>query len=60
VRMAEGNDDVLDYYLLPAIDITVGKLRLADDNGVGLDAYRFESLDYLFGMAERVHLREAA
>ena len=60
VRMDEGNDDVLDYYLLPAIDITVGKLRLADDNGVGLDAYRFASLDYLFGMAERVHLREAA
>jgi DNA invertase Pin-like site-specific DNA recombinase len=60
VRMAEGNDDVLDYYLLPAIDITVGKLRLAHDNGVGLDAYRFASLDYLFGMAERVHLREAA
>ena len=60
VRMAEGNDDILDYYLLPAIDITVGKLRLADDNGVGLDAYRFASLDYLFGMAERVHLREAA
>ena len=60
VRMAEGNDDVLDYYLLPAIDITVGKLRLAHDNGVGLDAYRFATLDYLFGMAERVHLREAA
>ena len=58
--MAEGNHDILDYYLLPSIDITVGKLRLAHDNGVGLDAYRFESLDYLFGMAERVHLREAA
>jgi hypothetical protein len=43
-----------------AIDIAVGKLRLADDNGIGLDAYRFASLDYLFGMAERVHLREAA
>ena len=60
VRLAEGNDDILDYYLLPAIDITADKLRLADDNGIGLDAYRFASLDYLFGMAERVHLREAA
>jgi hypothetical protein len=60
VRVAEGNHDVLDYYLLPSIDITVAKLRLAHDNGVGLDAYRFDSLDYLFGMAERVHLREAA
>ena len=58
--MTEGNHDILDYYLLPSVDITVGKLWLAHDNGVGLDAYRFESLDYLFGMAERVHLREAA
>ena len=31
--------------------------RLADDNGIGLDAFRFASLDYLFGMAERVHAR---
>ena len=60
VRMAEGNHDILDYYLLPAIDITADKLRLAHDNGIGLDAYRFASLDYLFGMAERVHLRDAA
>ena len=56
VRMAEGNHDILDYYL-PAIDMAVGKLRLADDNGIGLDAFRFASLDYLFGMAERVHAR---
>ncbi len=60
IRMAPGNETVLDYYLLPTIDVTAGRLRLAEDNGIGLDMYRFETLDYLFGMAERVSLREAA
>ena len=60
VRMAPGNRDILDYYLLPAVDMTVGRVRFAETNGIGLEAYRFETLDYLFGMAERVGLREAA
>ena len=45
--------DVLDYYLLPQIDLGPARLRLADDNGLGLDCFRFASLDYFFGMAER-------
>jgi len=60
VRMAPDNREILDYYLLPAIDISAQRLRLAETNGIGLDAYRFDGLDYLFGIAERVGLREAA
>lgn len=60
VRMADGNREILDYYLLPAADMTASRLRLAPDNGVSLDAYRFETLDYLFGIAQRVPLREVA
>jgi hypothetical protein len=59
-RMDEENKAPLDYYLLPAIDITPGKLLLAQDNGVGLDTYRFDTLDYFFGMAQRARIREAA
>jgi hypothetical protein len=47
VRMAPGNRDILDYYRLPAIDMNVARLRLAEDNGIGLDAYRFTSLERL-------------
>ncbi|MFC5310327.1 recombinase family protein [Azospirillum rugosum] len=58
VRMAPGVEKVQDYYLLPAIDMVAAKLRLAEENGTGLDVYRFGGLDALMTMAERVRLRE--
>jgi hypothetical protein len=60
LRMDELNENPLDYYLLPFIDITKDRLRLAEDNGAILDTYRFETLDFFFGMAERVKIRLAA
>jgi hypothetical protein len=33
---------------------------LAQENGAILDTYRFDNLDYLFYMAERISLREVA
>jgi DNA invertase Pin-like site-specific DNA recombinase len=60
VRMDATNEGVRDYYLLPAIDMTWENLRVAEENGFYLDAYRFETLDYFIGMAERIKLEEAA
>jgi hypothetical protein len=60
VRMDQSNREALDYYLLPRIDMTAPRLRLAEDNGVSLDAYRFDSLESLFGLAARVELLEVA
>jgi len=60
IRMAANNTDVLDYYLLPSLDMTVGRLHLAEANGVSLDCYCFETLDYLFEFCERVSLQEVA
>lgn len=60
VRMDATNEGVRDYYLLPAIDMTWENLRVAEENGVYLDAYRFETLDYFLGIAERIKLEEAA
>jgi DNA invertase Pin-like site-specific DNA recombinase len=60
VRMEPGNREIFDYYLLPSIDITSAKLRLAEDNGLGLDAYRFTTLDRLYDLARHVPLREVA
>lgn len=53
VRMNDGNDAAKDYYLLPSIDLNQERLRLAEDNGVYLDAYRFESLDMFFVLLQR-------
>lgn len=60
VRMDAANEGARDYYLLPAIDMTWENLRVAEENGVYLDAYRFDTLDYFLGMAERIKLQEAA
>ncbi|MGI4748208.1 MAG: recombinase family protein [Janthinobacterium lividum] len=60
VRMERGNNEIRDYYLLPRIDLAGPSIRLAEDNGVFLDAFRFDDLDYLRQMAVRSTIRRAA
>jgi DNA invertase Pin-like site-specific DNA recombinase len=60
VRMDTSNTRALDYYLLPRIDMSVPKLRLAEENGLSLDGYRFETLEFLFSLAGRTQFAEAA
>jgi DNA invertase Pin-like site-specific DNA recombinase len=59
-RMDESNQEILDYYLLPSLDMQSARLRLSESNGVSLDCYRFDNLDYLFEMSERISLSEVA
>jgi DNA invertase Pin-like site-specific DNA recombinase len=59
-RLKPGNDDVLDYYLLPSMDALAEKLCLAPANGIMLDVYRFENLNFFKSMARRVGIKEAA
>jgi len=60
VRLDRSNQQPLDYYILPSIDMITGRLRMAEDNALSLDAYRFESLDFLYSMAAHTSFREAA
>jgi DNA invertase Pin-like site-specific DNA recombinase len=60
VRMDTANEGIQDYYLLPAIDMTWENLRLAEDNGLYLDAYRFQTLDFFFHLAARTNIQQAA
>jgi len=61
VRMAANNQDILDYYLFPRIDLPLRSIRLCDEyNDVNLDTYRFESLSPLYALAERAKLPSAA
>ena len=50
----------LDYYLLPRLDFGQARICLADNNAFEFDSYRFDTLDYLYGMAERFRIRRAA
>ena len=60
VRLDQENKAPLDYYLLPRLDFGQPRLSLADQNSVEFESYRFDTLDYLYGMAERARLRRAA
>lgn len=60
VRMEADNQQILDYYLIPAIDVENPKIRLLENNHLALDAYRFDDLELFFMMAERAALPEAA
>jgi DNA invertase Pin-like site-specific DNA recombinase len=59
-RMAPDNASIQDYYLLPSIDVAQPRLRLHEDNGAFLDAYRFEDLSFFFELAERVRVEAVA
>ncbi|MBZ0146108.1 MAG: recombinase family protein [Pseudorhodoplanes sp.] len=60
VRMESSNREALDYYLLPRLDMSAPRLRLAEYNGVSLDSYRFDDLEPLFSLAARTNLLEVA
>ena len=60
VRLEESNQAALDYYLLPRLDFGQARIHLADHNSIEFEAYHFDNLDYLYGMAERRSLRRIA
>ncbi len=60
-RMDRQNAEVQDYYLLPWIDLgAMGSVKLKQENGVFLDAYRYDGLEPFFELTRRCKLRVAA
>lgn len=60
VRMAADNAKSLDYFLFPGLDLVGGRLRLAEENGLAIDAYRFDDLEELFELSARIPFSQAA
>ncbi|MCL4069367.1 recombinase family protein [Pseudomonas sp. GX19020] len=58
IRMNRTNTDALDYYLLPQFRMRRKHLGLAEQNGLMLDAFRFETLDFFFDVVRRVSVAE--
>ena len=54
------NTAALDYYLLPQFEMRTKSLGLAEENGLMLDAFRFQTLDFFFDTARRVPVSEVA
>lgn len=60
VRLDESNQVAQDYYVLPRLDLAWPTINLADHNRIEFESYRFDDLDYLYGMAERSRVRRTA
>lgn len=60
VRLSPGNEEALDYYLLPRLDFGSSGIRLAEQNAMELESYRFDTLDYFYGMGAQTKLRRVA
>lgn len=60
VRLDQSNQAVLDYYLLPRLDFGQHRINLAECNTIELDSYRFDNLNYLYGMTEHTRVRRPA
>ncbi len=60
VRLSAGNEEALDYYLLPRMDFGTSGIRLAEQNAMELESYRFDTLDYFYGMGAQTKLRRVA
>jgi len=60
VRMDAANAKPLDYYILPALDIANPRIRFTENNGIALDAYRFDELEPFFLLTERITIPEVA
>ena len=59
-RLHPGNDEILDFYLLPRLDLLTERLTFRPENGLILDVYRFNNLNFFMEMAKRVRLESAA
>ena len=60
VRLDRSNEQPLDYYILPSIDMSASRIRMAENNALSLDAYRFETLDFFYSLAAQTSFQEAA
>ena len=60
VRMDSANSKPADYYLLPIMDIETPRLLFCETNGVHLDTYQFDNLDYFTTLAMRRKIEVAA
>lgn len=59
-RLKPGNDEIMDYYLMPRIDVLRERLNLKSHNGLIWDVYRFQNLNFFMELARRTRLEEAA
>jgi hypothetical protein len=58
VRLAAGNQAELDYYLLPQVDMPNRELQVTYRNYSELECFRFDNLNFFYGMSNSVQRTE--
>jgi DNA invertase Pin-like site-specific DNA recombinase len=53
IRLDPTNACELDYYLLPQLDLPKQEIRMGQRNREQFECFRFEDLDFFYGMAQR-------
>ncbi|MDD2968627.1 MAG: recombinase family protein [Lachnospiraceae bacterium] len=59
VRLDSANENIHDYYILPALEFGHSDLKLQDENADLLDSFRTDSLEYLLRMSVNIGLDKA-
>jgi hypothetical protein len=59
VRMDPANEQPTDYYLFPIMDLETPRLLLCESNGLYLDTYQFDSLEYFASLGSRQEIEVA-
>lgn len=57
VRLDPGNAAELDYYLLPRLDLPSQELQVTARNSAEIECFRFDDLNFFYGMSERERLQ---
>jgi hypothetical protein len=55
-RLDSTNKTIVDYYLIPAMDILSDSITLNEENGFIPELYRFDNLEFLEMMLKRTPL----
>jgi len=56
VCMDEQNEQPSEYYILPSRDVELPELRLTEFNGIAIDTFRFDTLEFFVDLAKRVEV----
>jgi hypothetical protein len=53
IRLDPFNQSELDYYLLPKLDLPSRELQVTDRNIADFECFRFDDLNFFYGMSVR-------
>jgi len=57
IRLDAANTHELDYYLLPRLDLPEQEIRVSNKNSADFECFRFDDLNFFYGMSERERLQ---